>query len=122
MKENNIHKVFSSPMRVEIIRFLGTGKKYLSEIAQHINKTPQTVDFHLNILENSGITNSIEEDSKKYYVLRDKNILRFIDSKEPIPHKHNPKPPHEIVLDFKKEVDERLKKIEDKLDLILKKM
>ena len=109
-------------MRIEIIKFLGTGKKYLSEIAQHIDKTPQTVDFHLNILENCGITVPIEEDSKKYYALKDRNILRFLDSREPIPHKHNPKPPHEIVLDFKKEVDERLKIIEEKLDLILKKM
>ena len=45
MREGDIHKALSGPMRQEIIRFLGTGEKYLSEIANHINKTPQTVDF-----------------------------------------------------------------------------
>jgi len=119
MREGNIHKALSSPMRREIIIFLGTGRKYLSEIANHIKKTPQTVDFHLSILENSGLVESVEEEGKKYYELKNRDVLKFLSHHRPLPGKHHPKPPHEIVLDIKDEMNERMDKIEKKLDKIL---
>ena len=122
MYEGNIHKALSSPMRRNIILFLGTGKKYLSEIAEHVGKTPQTVDFHLEILTRNGLVSYATEDGKKYYVLKDKRILKFLDERRPLPHKHHPKPPHEMILDVKNEMNERMDKIEKKLDEILNKL
>jgi DNA-binding transcriptional ArsR family regulator len=121
MREGNVHKALSSPMRKEIILFLGSGKRYLSEIAEHIDRTPQTVDFHLSILINSGFVKSFEEEGKKFYELKDKGILKFVYNRKPLPLHHHPKPPHEIVLDIKDELNERMDRIEKKLDKLLEK-
>ena len=122
MKESNVHKALSSPVRKEIILFLGPEKRYLSEIAKHIRKTPQTTDFHLSILENNNFIKSSDSEGKKYYELINKDIFKFIGHEKPLPHIHHPKPPHEIVLDVKKELNERMDRIENKLDKILDKM
>jgi DNA-binding transcriptional ArsR family regulator len=121
LKETNIHKVLSSNTRREIILFLSDGKKYLTEIAEHVHKTPQTADFHLSLLENINLIKSSEAEGKKYYELKDREILKFLREKRPLPHRHHPKPPHEIVLDIKDELNERMDRIEKKLDLLLKK-
>ena len=121
MRAFGIHKILSSPTRREIILFLGPGKKYLTEIAEHVHKTPQTVDFHLSILESANLVASSELEGKKYYELKDKEILKFVREERPLPHRHHPKPPHEIVLDIKDELNERMDRIEKKLDLLLKK-
>ena len=122
MKEANIHKALSSETRREIILFIGAGKKYLSKIAEHTGKTPQTIDFHLSILENNGIVKSAEEEGKRYYELRDKGILKFLEERRPLPPGMHPKPPHEIILDVKDELNERMGRIEEKLDRILKEL
>lgn len=120
MKEANIHKALSSETRREIILFIGAGKRYLSEIAEHTRKTPQTIDFHLSILQNSGIVKSADEEGKRYYELKDKSILKFLEERRPLPPGLHPKPPHEIVLDMRDELNERMDRIEKKLDKILK--
>ena len=88
MYEENIHKALSSYSRREILLFLGTGKKILTEIAEHISRTPQTVDFHLAILEKNGLIKTCAEDGKKYYVLADKSILKFVGP-GPLPPRHH---------------------------------
>lgn len=122
MHRFGIHKALSSPTRREIMLFLGEGKKFLTEIAEHANKTPQTIDFHLNILINSGLVESIEEDGKRFYVLKDRSVMRFLEKEMPLPPHLHPKPPHEIVLDIRDELNERMDKIEKKIDKILKKI
>lgn len=122
MKESNVHKALSSPVREEIILFLGLEKRYLSEIANHIRKTPQTTDFHLSILENNNFIKSSDSEGKKYYELINKDILKYIGHQKPLPHGYHPKPPHEIILDVKEELNERMDRIEKKLDKILDKM
>ena len=122
MKEKNIHKALSSRPRREILIFLGNDKKYLSEIAKHINKSPQTADFHLSILEDNNIVKSSEEGGHKFYKLKNKKILKYIEKEEPLPHKHHPKPPHEIVLDIKKDLNKRMDELDKKMDKILKKL
>ena len=120
MRQSNIHKALSSEVRKEIIRFLGPEKRYLSEIAVHVNKTPQTVDFHLNILENSGLIGTVDSKGKKFYELKSKEVLKFVSHGK---HHfgHHPKPPHEIVLDIKTELNERMDRIEKKLDKLIDK-
>lgn len=119
MRESNIHKALSSETRRDIILFLGTGKKYLSEIAEHVRKTPQTVDFHLSILDGIGLTAGSELEGKKFYELKSMDILKFVEHGRPLPPGHHPKPPHEIVLDVRDELNARMDRIEKKLDKIL---
>ena len=121
MAEDNIHRALSSPMRRQIITFLASGRKYLTEIADHIHKTPQTVDFHLDILDNNGLISTSVEEGKRFYELKDKRILKFIDRHEPVPPGHRPKPPHEIVIEMRQEMEKRMDRIEEKLDRLLKK-
>ncbi len=119
MWQDNIHKALSSESRREIILFLGSGKKYLTEIADHIHRTPQTVDFHLNILENIGLIESSELNGKRFHSLKDKSILNFVSNRRPLPNNHHPKPPHEIILDVKDDLTVRMDSIEKKLDELI---
>ncbi len=123
MIEENIHRALSSPTRREILFLLGEGKKYLTEIADALNKAPQTVDFHLQILEKNGIVSYRVEKGKKFYELKDKKILLYLEGPpKPIPFEHRPKPPHEIILDVRDELNKRMERIEGKLDLLLKRV
>lgn len=122
LKEHEIHHALSSPVRREILLFLGTGKKYLSEIAEHIDRAPQTVDFHLKILENTGLVSSSSQEGKVFFELKDRAILKFLRERRPIPALHHPKPPHEIMEEARVEILEKLSGIEKRLERIEKKL
>ena len=85
-----------------------------------IKKKPQTVDFHLSLLEEIGLIESQWKEGKKYYFLKDRKILEFLKGGEAVPLHLRHKPPHEIVLDAMKELSKRLDRIEKKLDEIKK--
>ena len=116
-----IHKALSSNIRRSILLSLAKKSKYLSEIATEVNKKPQTVDFHLNILAEIGLVEGEWKEGKKYYVIKDKKILDFLKERKTIPAGFRPKPPHEIVLDAWKDISKRLDKIEQKLDQLTRK-
>ncbi len=111
-----MHKALSSDVRREIIMILVKKEMYLSEIANEIKKKPQTVDFHLNILNEIGLIESTWKGGKKYYSLKDKKIAEALLEKKPIPDKLKHKPPHEIVMDAMEDLKRRLDKIEKKID------
>jgi len=111
-----VHKALSSDVRRNILLSLSKKEKYLSEISKDINKKPQTVDFHLSLLEEIGLITSSWREGKKYYLLKDKRILDFMRDRKPIPEEFRPKPPHEIVLDMWEDVKKRLDRIEKKID------
>ncbi len=118
--EDIVHKALSSKVRREILLGLAKGDKYLTEIANEIDRKPQTVDFHLTLLEEIGLVESEWKKGKKYYTLKDKRILDFLRHGKPVPAGFRPKPPHEIVLDAWKDISERLERIEKKLDKLEK--
>jgi len=122
MIEDFIHKTLASPIRRELILSLSKKEKYLSELAEEVKRTPQTVDFHLNILYETGLVDSETREGKKYYFLKDRKILEFLRHDKPFPAKHHPKPPHEIVEDMWKDMKKRLDKIEKRLENIEKKI
>ena len=109
-------------MRREILLFLSSGRKYLSEIAEHVERAPQTVDFHLRILENAGVVFSSNEEGKVFYELKDRSILEFLRDERPLPGRFHPKPPHEIVADSMAELNKKLASIEERLERIEKKL
>jgi DNA-binding transcriptional ArsR family regulator len=126
MRNFNSFKALSSGIRQDIIEFLGVKERYLSEIAEHVSKTPQTIDFHLNILIDSGFVKAIEKDGKKYYMLTNENILEMIQTKKGhglIGHHrhHHPIPPHELILNEIEKINKRFDSIEKKLDKVLNK-
>ena len=123
MKEFNTYKALSSNIRQEIVQFIGEKERYLSEIAEHVHKTPQTIDFHLNILSENGLIKSEEKDGKRYYTLTNDNVLDMIGPRRNKGiglgwQRH--KAPHEIVIDESEKINKRLNTIENKLDKMLK--
>jgi len=109
-------------MRREILLFLADGKRYLSEIAEHVGRAPQTVDFHLKRLENAGIVFSSTEEGKAFYELKDRSILKFLRDEKPLPGRFHPKPPHEVMEEARVEILEKLGEIEKRLEKIEKKL
>ena len=118
--EDIVHKALSSEVRRDILLSLSKGHKYLTEIANGIGKKPQTIDFHLTLLQEIGLVDSEWKKGRKYYALKNKDILDFLRDRKPIPAKFRPKPPHEIMLDAWKDITERLDRIERKLDKLSK--
>jgi len=119
--EDVVHKALASEIRREILLSLSKSDKYLTEIANEIKKKPQTVDFHLALLQEIGLVNSEWRQGKKYYSLKNREILGFLREHRPIPTRFRPKPPHEIVLDAWDDMSKRLDRIEEKIDKLLKK-
>ena len=116
-----VHKALSSEIRRELLLILAEKDKYLTEISKELKKKPQTVDFHLSLLEEIGLIEGNWKEGKKYYSLKDKRILDFLRERKPIPSEFRPKPPHEIVLDAWQDITKRLDRIEKKLDNLKKK-
>ena len=115
-----IHKALSNDVRREILLSLSKKDKYLTEIATEIKKKPQTIDFHLSLLEEIGLVAADWREGKKYYSLKDKKIVDFLRERRAVPAEFRPKPPHEIVLDMWDDMKKRLDRIEKKLDSLSK--
>lgn len=115
------HKALSSDIRREILLSLAKKQKYLSEISNELSKKPQTVDFHLKLLEEIGLVESEWKEGKKYYILKEKRILEFLKDRKPVPLGLRQKPPHEIVLEMWADMKKRLDRIEKKIDGLSKK-
>ncbi|HLD85439.1 MAG TPA: winged helix-turn-helix domain-containing protein [archaeon] len=116
-----VHRALSNDVRREILLCLEKKDKYLTEIALEIKKKPQTIDFHLNLLEEIGLVKGEWREGKKYYTLKEKRILDFLKKGKAVPEEFRPKPPHEIVLEMWDDMKKRLDKIEKKIDKIGKK-
>jgi len=121
LHEEIFHKALSSDIRREILISLSKREKYLSEISNELKKKPQTLDFHLNLLEEIDLIESEWKEGKKYYYLKDRKILEFIREGKAVPPHLRHKPPHEIVIDSMKELSKRLDRIEKKIDQLGKK-
>lgn len=111
-----VHKALASDVRREILLSLSKKSKYLSELSKEIEKKPQTVDFHLKLLEELGIIESSWIEGKKIYSIKDKKILEYLKERKSVPGEYRPKPPHEIVLDMWEDMRTRLDKIEKLLE------
>ena len=117
----DIHKALASSARRNLILSLAERDKYVTELAKEIDKTPQTIDFHLGILCDLGLVEIRWKEGKKYYSLKDKKILKYLRERRPIPPEFGPKPPHEIMMDAWEDIADRLDHIDAKLDQLLKK-
>ncbi|MEA2036937.1 MAG: winged helix-turn-helix domain-containing protein [Nanoarchaeota archaeon] len=116
-----IHKAFSSPVRKQILLAISEKPKYLSEIGQEVSKKPQTIDFHLKVLVELGLVEANWIEGKKYFSIRDKNIVKFLKDEKPMVSHFHHKPPHQIVEEAMRQMEKKLTRIEKKLDKLLEK-
>ena len=109
------HRALANDVRRNILLSIAKKEKYLSEIAVEIGKKPQTVDFHLSMLEELGLVKTDTREGKKFYQLKDLHILEFLQNRQPVPPRFH-KPPHEILVEMLEDIKDRLNRIEKKLD------
>jgi len=117
-----VHKAFSSAVRKQILIAISKKPKYLSEIAVEVKKKPQTIDFHLKVLVELDIVESNWIEGKKFFSIKDKNIIEFLKDKKPMVPHFQSRPPHQIVEEAMKNLEKRLISIEDRLIKIEKKI
>lgn len=115
-----LHRALASEVRRDILLGLAKRDKYLTELAAELKKAPQTIDFHLNLLAEIGLVDSKTSEGKKYYSLKDRRVLEFLERGQALPPELRHKPPHEIMLDAWKDLSERLERVERKLDELVK--
>ena len=115
-----VHKALASDVRRELLLALSKKEKYLSELAEELGKKPQTIDFHLALLEEIGLIEGVWKEGKKFYSLKDKRVLAFLRERRPIPPGLHPRPPHELVLEAIDKLNKRLDDLEKKIDRLRK--
>ncbi len=71
-------KVFSSPSRVRILKYLGERRFTASELSKLLNLSVPTVLYHLSLLERAGLVRKIPSGKWIYYELTEsgQNFLR----------------------------------------------
>ncbi|MEW5997024.1 MAG: metalloregulator ArsR/SmtB family transcription factor [Candidatus Micrarchaeota archaeon] len=118
LHEDVFHKALSSGMRRDIVSLLAKKEMYLSELAERLKKKPQNIDFHLRLLEEVGLVGSSVKGGKKYYCLKDPRVADFVSKGGPVPPELRPKPPHEMVAEIGEELNQRMGRIEKRLERI----
>ena len=121
MFDETVHKALSSEIRRELLIALSKKDKYLSELAQEAGKKPQTIDFHLSLLEDLGIIDSAWKEGKKYFSLKDKRLLSFLRDRKPLPPGLHPVPPHELILKAIGKLDKKIGELDKKIDQLNRK-
>jgi len=116
--EDTVHKALASKVRRDILLSLGRKSRNLTGVAEDVGRKPQTVDFHLKLLEKIGIVEGRTEKGRRLYALRNRDVLAYLRERKPVPASARPKPPEEIVEEALKGVLTRLDRIEKKLDAI----
>lgn len=72
-----IHKALSHPTRLEIVHFLGKGKRCVCEIVEETGGEFSNISRHLLKLKNAGIIEPEKSGTNIYYSLRCPCILNF---------------------------------------------
>jgi DNA-binding transcriptional ArsR family regulator len=109
------HRALANEVRRNILLSIAKKEKYLSEIASELDMKPQTIDFHLSMLEELGLVKTDTRGGKKFYQLKDPHILEFLQNHKPVPSRFH-RPPHEMLAEMLEDIKERLDRIEKKLD------
>lgn len=75
---------FSHKTRVEILDFLKSGEKTVSEMIKIINESQSSISQHLACLRGCGIIIGRQEGKYMYYRLRNKKIHQLLDMFEEV--------------------------------------
>ncbi len=81
MKEDlEILKALGDETRLKIVKFLLDGEKCVCEIFPHVKRTQSTTSTQLDVLRTAGILDSRKDGKKVYYFIKDKRILKLLNS------------------------------------------
>lgn len=72
-------KVLSEPTRLEILQFLQSGEKSVSEITTHVRLSQPNISKHLKILQNAGITKREKKGNTVFYSIADEGIFELCE-------------------------------------------
>ena len=61
-----LFKCLADATRLEIVRALADGPKYVELLAERLERTPSTISFHLKKLEEAGV---VEGKKEQYYTV-----------------------------------------------------
>ena len=75
-----ICKVFSHPKRLELINLLRGKEMSASELGERLGLTPANLSQHLNMMRESHILASRNEDNAAYYRIANSRPLEAFDS------------------------------------------
>ena len=67
----SIFKCLSDATRLEIVRALADGPKYVELLSERLQRSPSTISFHLKKLEEAGLTEVRKEQYYAVYSLKD---------------------------------------------------
>lgn len=72
-------KVFSSPIRLEILNLLGENELSVSELIEKTNLSQANISQHLSIMKSKGIVVSKRDGKNVYYRLENPKIIKAFD-------------------------------------------
>jgi len=75
-------EILGSKKRLEILKILSEGDKYVSQIMETVKIDGKNAKFHLEKLEDSGIISSYREGRRKYYKLMKEIRLEIVPPPE----------------------------------------
>jgi len=87
MKENkelyelhaDVCKIFSNPIRIEIIYYLKNQKLCVSELITKTNLSQANISQHLSIMKARGVISSERKGKNTYYSFNNSKIMKALD-------------------------------------------
>ncbi len=72
-------KVFTSPVRIEILDILRNGKKSVNELVEIMNLNQSNISQHLQLMKDKGIVKTEKKGNYVFYSLANPKILKAFD-------------------------------------------
>jgi len=80
METVSLFKCLADASRLELIRALNDGPKYVELLSELLGRSPSTISFHLKKLEDAGLVEAAKEQYYTVYSLKPKALeLRLLD-------------------------------------------
>lgn len=77
---SNRLRLLATPMRLRILRLLGSGEKTVGQVAEALNAKQPNISKHLKILADAAVLGRKSEGTSVHYSLLDPGILILIDA------------------------------------------
>lgn len=72
--------IFSSPVRLQIMDFLGSGEKTVTELAEELQVSLANVSQHLRVMRDQGAVETRREGRTIYYRIANQKFLQGIET------------------------------------------
>ncbi|MEA2108142.1 MAG: metalloregulator ArsR/SmtB family transcription factor [Pseudomonadota bacterium] len=72
--------IFSSPIRLQLMDFLGSGEKTVTELAAELNVSLANVSQHLRLMRSQGAVDTRRDGRTIYYRIANQKFLRGIQT------------------------------------------